>query len=651
VTTEVSVDHGAGGDGYTDIERELAAAFARNARVAAEGVEVRGAILAKILCAPADPDAGWPRPGLRLTGARVTGRLDLSFVEVAHPLMLDDCEFDEAPMLYWSRLRYTSFAGSRLPGLVLPNAEIAGHLRLTGCRVDGALNLRGTKVQGGLLLDGATLTWPGAVVLDLERAEVGGDLVAGRGFRAVGGLRLFQATIGGGVHIDGSTVDASRVDAPGQDDAGGDDPGVDPADVVAIDLDNASVRGGLFARGAEVTGELTMRHATVGVVALGGSTLRRPGGVAVRMDRAQVNGGVFLAGTVGCRVTGEVRMVSAQVGRTVRMSGATIDNPGGTALRVDGIAVDGSFDCQDGFSARGLVSLVDARVAGPVWFMGARLDNPGGVALRATGIQAGAVFNCCEGFVATGRVSINGARIASRLCFDAATLTDPDVSLRCSRTEAAELSLRYADIPSGTVDLRHTRIGILRDDPRVWPDRLSLDGLTYATLEPQVPVARRIAWLAREPDGLPPQPYEQLAATYRRTGDDAEARAVLFARQQRRRRAGTARPAKVWSWLQEITVGYGYRPRRAVLWLAALLLIGAVAFGLAPPDRVATAGPVTFNSLAYALDLLLPVVSFGQEQAFEPRGGTQWLAYLLIASGWLLATTAAAGLTRTISRS
>jgi hypothetical protein len=36
--------------------------------------------------------------------------------------------------------------------------------------------------------------------------------------------------------------------------------------------------------------------------------------------------------------------------------------------------------------------------------------------------------------------------------------------------------------------------------------------------------------------------------------------------------------------------------------------------------------------------------------AFNPHGGYQWFAYLLIAAGWILATTVVAGITCAINR-
>lgn len=101
---------------------------------------------------------------------------------------------------------------------------------------------------------------------------------------------------------------------------------------------------------------------------------------------------------------------------------------------------------------------------------------------------------------------------------------------------------------------------------------------------------------------------------------------------------------------QDWTVGYGYRPLRAGLWLAALFIIGTTAFTLKHPPPLSHGNAPDFSPALYTLDLLLPIVSFGQETAFNPHGWQQWLAATLIASGWILASTIAAGATRVLSR-
>jgi hypothetical protein len=84
--------------------------------------------------------------------------------------------------------------------------------------------------------------------------------------------------------------------------------------------------------------------------------------------------------------------------------------------------------------------------------------------------------------------------------------------------------------------------------------------------------------------------------------------------------------------------------------LALGLLLGTVVYGLHHPRPIEPGKAPDFNALIYTLDLLLPIIDFGQEKAFNPHGGYQWLAYVLIATGWILATTVVAGINRALSR-
>ena len=106
----------------------------------------------------------------------------------------------------------------------------------------------------------------------------------------------------------------------------------------------------------------------------------------------------------------------------------------------------------------------------------------------------------------------------------------------------------------------------------------------------------------------------------------------------------------IWSLLQDITVGYGYRPRRALGWLALLLTAGSVVFSVVPPPALQAGNAPHFNGIIYTLDLMLPIVNLGQKYAFNPGSAEQWLSYVLIAAGWTLATTVAAGIARVLRR-
>ncbi|MGW1167235.1 hypothetical protein [Streptomyces sp. NPDC001153] len=221
------------------------------------------------------------------------------------------------------------------------------------------------------------------------------------------------------------------------------------------------------------------------------------------------------------------------------------------------------------------------------------------------------------------------------------------MSLRLA--QARESDLRTRQPIDGTVDASSAHLGTLYDAPDSWPADLRLAETVYDSLATPLTAPERLDWLRRGTDGYVPQPYEQLATSYRRLGHEDEARTVLLAK-QRHRRAALPLHRRLWGHIQDATVGYGYRPLRAALWLLALLAIGTLFFTQRPPVPLEAGKTPPFNALFYTVDVLLPIASFGQEAAFAARGTGQWLAYGLTAAGWILATTVAAGISRAISR-
>jgi hypothetical protein len=248
-----------------------------------------------------------------------------------------------------------------------------------------------------------------------------------------------------------------------------------------------------------------------------------------------------------------------------------------------------------------------------------------------------------------GEVSLRGATIPGLLVLTEARLSDPDgCALRATSSTIGEVWLREARV-DGPVNALRGRFGLLHVPPSAPGGTVWLDGLTYGSLTPRLPPKVRIAMLERDAEGYVPHAYEQLAAAYRQAGDDRAARNVQLAKQRRHR---STRPwfARPWGYLQDVTVGYGFRPVWAAAWLAGLLAVGTTVFALHTPEPLKAGESPPFNAFFYTLDLLLPIIDFGQEKAFKVAGGYQWLAYSLIITGWVLATTIAAGITRTLSR-
>ena len=145
------------------------------------------------------------------------------------------------------------------------------------------------------------------------------------------------------------------------------------------------------------------------------------------------------------------------------------------------------------------------------------------------------------------------------------------------------------------------------------------------------------------------QPYRQLAAYYRRLGNDDQARAVLLAG-QRRRRPQQPRWARWWGWLQDILVGYGYAPGRALAWLVAAFAAGTLYFRGHHPPPVDVAAHPAFNDALYSFNLLVPIPGIGDLSDWNPQGTELYLAVTMRVLGWLLAITIVAAITRALSR-
>src|SRR5690606_10388905 len=210
--------------------------------------------------------------------------------------------------------------------------------------------------------------------------------------------------------------------------------------------------------------------------------------------------------------------------------------------------------------------------------------------------------------------------------------------LSVQRIQAEELLMRTAEPIRGVADLSYARVSLLRDDAASWPERLQLDGLQYETLDPPLTARERLDWLHRDTDGYAPQPYERLAQTYRSLGLDSDGRSVLLAK-ARDRRATQGLLRKIVGWLQDILVGYGYRPFRAASWLVALLAFGTIVFSQHQPHKLNADDTPHFNAFIYTLDLILPIGDLGQERLFAPEGVYQWIANFIVGSGLLLGLT------------
>jgi hypothetical protein len=502
--------------------------------------------------------------------------------------------------------RFMSLASLVVPfPVVLTKCKLPSRLILLGAEIP-FLNLGGSRV--------------GSVEADMLKIK--GDLYLRHGFRADGCITLAGASIGGDFDCTGARFDGQKHE--GREDfrfalraegikVTGDvllrkwEPldGAPPRPFVAdgiVCLEGARIEGDLRCEGGSFLGpqkkEAEQSHAATGAIAA---------------SRINVSGGVFLG--EGFQAHHEVDFTSAQVG--------------------------GNFECSNGvFEHRSLPGeeLVDA------------------LCLDAATIAQHLIL---DGSCVQGRLRFSGSKIGGDLDCDRCTVRGELVAQRTTvrgvwfwrNVKETALLLK--------LDLRDTSVGGIVDEEGSWPKGkiLTWDGFKYDHFSKCPKSAKdRLKWLALQKE-FAPQPYRQLAKVLKEDGDVSGAREVLFEMENlrhrhemdnRRSQMPIAQKGfrvllptiwilliRSWHWVLRKTVGYGYYPARALLWLVGLTLAGGFIYWYAynltmmkPTDSsayqcfqhagYAPAYYQRFHALTYSLANTFPVINIGKTDSWQP---------------------------------
>lgn len=490
-------------------------------------------------------------------------------------------------------------------------------VRVRGATVVGELDLRHGLIEVPLTLLHCRFT--GAVRLE-ESTTKSLDLT---GSRLVG----LCAT---GAHIRGSIdlTDAELTAGTG----GGNETAL--LQKVIVDTD-------LVCRGMRCEGLLSLIGARIGAeLDLCGATLTHPGEVAANLGGASVTRSLYCSDAT---ISGHLRMPGLTVGGVLSLDGVVLCDPPATgpfahqSLTGESLTVGGNASFDDGFTAAAQVDLTGARFGGRLSFKRAALattfaDWP---ALLANAASVARGLYIGDGFHAAGAVRLTGVQIGGHLDL---YRMDPD---------SGPLELYYAK--AATVRDGKTSKGRYVDGGiESWPAQVQLDGFTYEAFDPYLHSERRIKLLRKQPS-YAAQPYEFMAAYYRALGHDLAARQILIEKERVRHR-DFRRLSRVGSVISNTTVGYGYLPRRAAHLAVAAQILASVFYAFAVPTAIHPGDRVTYYPVLYAADLFVPIVHFGQTDAFQSHGFAACVAYVLPYLGWALGVAIVAGASRTLSK-
>jgi len=644
---------------------------------------------------------GCRAPELRLGWLTTAGSARLVECEIAGPLIMTEARVGRRLDLSRSRFGDLSAVNIAVGGDLDARMLTAGWVQLTGAGVAGRIRL-----ADAVLGDGTRALW-------LTGATSGGDLDLYR-THARGVINLRTANIGGRIVLDRARIDGSPP-IEGSDAYTHGRSGLE-----AIIAEGLSTRGDLSLRYGTVNGEVRLSTAQIGGTCnLSGSQLNNPGGRALEADRSAIGSGLLALD--GFSAQGSLVLRDARIDGPVIMSRGRIDAPDDRAFNASGLTSTGGFVASH-YTFRGQVQLTHAQIGGPFDLTGAELvasaSDRKAVALAAMGIVVDGEVRA-TGLTVTGTVDLSSARVSGHLRMSGARFSDAGTpgtgslvltaatlassaeldgvdiaghldlrvakvtdhvrladaylrgaggrSLRATGLRAAQLRLRLAEAPGGRISLPGAAVDVLADHTTSWPVTVTpppedgrtvvLDGFTYQRLESPLDVKARLAWLARSTPTFEPQPYEQLAACYRQMGREREARLVLREK-TRRYYAAAGRLARVWGWIQQVAVGYGYQPSRAVAWFFGLLAAGTFWFSQARCPSLGQTGvcPIkadehpAWDAALYTLDLLIPLVDLGHDKAWDPVGWNKVAAVALMAAGWVLVTTLVAAAGRALNR-
>ena len=416
-----------------------------------------------------------------------------------------------------------------------------------------------------------------------------------------------------------------------------------------VDLSGSTLTGPLRLIGADITSQLICRDAKLSGRTNKGAVLIADG---MKAESVFLNG-EFVA-------TGAVRLSGANITGQLNCRGAHIDGEDANhcSLVAFGMRVDDDVLLDQGFKAAGTLLFQSARIGGSVWLKPEALAGRDKVALNATGMQVSDLFVWEPAAEVLGQVKLAGAAVGQ--------LED---NWAGGRTNG------------------------------FWPTdkQLHLDGFTYGRFggNQRVTMKQRLKWIRSQYGSeldvsfwkhpinwwaihhhhsdeirFASQPYEQLAAVYRQTGEDSDARKVAIARRADLRRYGNLNPyRKTINWLLDQTIRYGYQSWRAGVGLALVFVIfwalscfaqdhhliepvgNTENLKRAPSATQCTSDYPCFYPAGYAVDTVVPLINVHQAANWGPDGsgpgGAAFVVSTWIATGlgWALATLLVAGYT------
>jgi hypothetical protein len=274
-----------------------------------------------------------------------------------------------------------------------------------------------------------------------------------------------------------------------------------------------------------------------------------------------------------------------------------------------------------------------------------------------------------------GGLSLKDAQLEERAYFKAVTLMGP-ISLRYARMQTLEIGVEQESGKEG----EDSDIGLSPLEGWVDLHGISVSRWVFSGSEDwdsETRLRLLSGWLRRQLPHYSAHPYESLAKALKAEADENAALRILI---QKEDDVGLAQSLpwwqRFWRGLLRYTVGHGYRPEWALVWILAFIALGAFLFDLGYSYKVMAPASTDvlvqekyqkyreipndyppFSAWAYSIDTFIPFLDLVLEHYWIPNADAGLAGALLriylwihIGFGWLLSTIFLTGVTGIIRR-
>jgi hypothetical protein len=276
-----------------------------------------------------------------------------------------------------------------------------------------------------------------------------------------------------------------------------------------------------------------------------------------------------------------------------------------------------------------------------------------------------------------GGLSLKDAQLEERAYFRDVTIMGP-VSLRYAQMQTLEIVVEQKPEEKGKVaNIGLSPLAGWVDLHGISVSRWVFSGPALEDKDRETRLRLFSAWLRRQLPHYSAHPYESLAKALKAEADENAALRILI---QKEDDVGLAQNLPLWKrfWrgLLRYTVGHGYRPEWALVWILAFIALGAFFFDLGYREGVMAPASTDvlvqemyqkyreipkdyppFSAWAYSIDAFIPFLDLVLEHYWIPNadaglGGVLLRIYLWIhiSVGWVLSTLFLTGVTGIIRR-